>query len=74
MAWMALKRQKIKRNGEYITVERGDIVPEADDWLNVDVYIRQGYIQYVSDSTDSVSITRRRRGRPRRELSQDIME
>ena len=45
--WIAGKKQRIKRDGEYIWVEPGDPVPEAENWPNRASWERQGYIRLV---------------------------
>lgn len=45
--WVAVKRQKIKRDGQYVEVQPGDEIPEAEDWPNRVVWERQGFIRYI---------------------------
>jgi hypothetical protein len=47
MAWIATKRQKIKRDGEYIEVQPGTEVPEAEFWPNQQAHVDMGYIRWI---------------------------
>jgi hypothetical protein len=47
MKWVAGKRQRVKRDGEYVWVEPGDPLPEADTWPNRESWERQGFIRKV---------------------------
>jgi hypothetical protein len=47
MAWIATKRQKIKRDGQYIEVQPGTEVPEAEFWPNQQAHVDMGYIRWI---------------------------
>lgn len=47
MAWIATKRQKIKRDGKYIEVQPGTEVPEAEFWPNQQAHVDMGYIRWI---------------------------
>ena len=47
MAWIATKKQKIKRDGEYIEVQPGTEVPEAEFWPNQQAHINMGMIRWI---------------------------
>jgi hypothetical protein len=47
MAWIAGKRQKIKRDGKYIEVQPGTEVPEAEFWPNRDAHVSMGFIRWI---------------------------
>jgi hypothetical protein len=47
MAWIATKRQKIKRDGQYIEVQPGSEVPEAEFWPNQQAHVDMGYIRWI---------------------------
>jgi len=55
MGWIAGKRQRVKRDGEYVWVEPGDPIPEAEYWPNRKSWERQGFIRHVARGTEPVS-------------------
>lgn len=42
--WYAAKVQSIMRDGKQITVNVGDPIPEAEEWVNRDMWRRQKFI------------------------------
>jgi hypothetical protein len=51
MGWVANKRQQIRRNGEYVWVNPGDPLPEAEFWPNRSAHVRQKMIREVAMDT-----------------------
>ena len=47
MPWVALRKQNIKRDGEYVDVEIGDEIPEAEFWPNRNAWVRTKRIAEV---------------------------
>jgi hypothetical protein len=47
MPWVALRKLEIKRDGQYIEIQRGDEVPEAEFWPNRGAHIRTKRIAEV---------------------------
>ena len=50
--WIALKVQKIKRDGKYIDVVPGDLIPEVDTWVNPEIWVEMCFVEYVEDEED----------------------
>jgi hypothetical protein len=72
--WIAGKRQRIKRDGEYVWVDPGDPVPEAEHWPNRNAWERQGYIRRIKGhaaSVESVEVTHKKA--PNMEITQGAM-
>lgn len=45
--FVAAMRCKIKRKGKTVWVERGDPVPEAENWPDQQMWINAGYVRFV---------------------------
>jgi hypothetical protein len=75
MGWIAGKRQRVKRNGEYVWVNPGDPLPEAEHWPNRSSWERQGYIRQVKrgalveavkvETRRTNAFTKKRRSKPK---------
>lgn len=58
MPWIAMKEQKVKRDGRYVVVKPGDEIPEAEFWGNRNVWIRQKFIKWMerTESPNKVDV------------------
>lgn len=48
MPYIVDRRLKIKRKGEYIWLESGEMCPEAEQWENLKCWVDMGYLRFIN--------------------------
>ncbi len=64
MSWTVCRPLRVKRNGEYLTLQAGADLPEFDEWPHQHIYLSQGKVKWTGAARTTDAPAPKRRGRP----------
>ncbi len=56
MGWICGKKMKVKRGNDYVMLNPGDPVPEAEFWPDPQAWERQGFIRKINRVVPSLEV------------------